>query len=344
MGKIDLPYVERNVAKGRIYYRYRRDGQRLSLPKDPLSAEFLDAYNRIHNSFETEGEDPTIIIPGSVADLVMQFKKSSEFIELAERTKELYRDHLDDITEKFGRFPIKGMTRKVALEYRDSYAEMPGKANNSIKIMSRLYSFAVDRTMIVANPLLRIKKLKMGQYRGWTMEEINSFREVAPDYMKIALDLALYTGQRQSDVIKMRWNQIKDNGIEVKQQKTGVSLWIPIHKKLHTTLEKARKAQRVAHKVMPTTIVATRNGKPYNRGWFVAEWIETADKAKLPDECVFHGLRAAASSFLAEAGCTDEQIQSITGHTTKSMVEHYTKSANQKIMVKAAIKKFENKR
>jgi len=81
---------------------------------------------------------------------------------------------------------------------------MPGKSNNAIKILSRLYSFAVDRGRIKLNPLQRIKKLKMGSYRGWTMEDVDRFRSVAPDYMQLALSLAVYTGQRQSDFISMR--------------------------------------------------------------------------------------------------------------------------------------------
>ena len=285
-----------------------------------------------------------MIVPGSVVAAIALFKQSAEYTELGKRTKELYADHLDDIQIKFGKFPIKGMTRNVVLSYRDSYAEMPGKANNAIKILSRLYSFAVDRGLVTINPVLRVKKLKMGSHRRWTNEEIKKFKEVAPSYLQLALALAVYTGQRQSDIIAMRWNQIKDNGIELRQQKTGAELWIPIHRDLRAELDKAKQSQREGMKVMPTTILATRNGKPYNRGWFVNEWIQNKVAADLPNDCVFHGLRATAASYLAECGCTDEQIQSITGHTTKKMLEHYTRGANQKIMAKAAIKKFERQK
>lgn len=45
-------------------------------------------------------------------------------------------------------------------------------------------------------------------------------------------EFAIHTGQRQSDVLKMQWSQIKDGSIEVCQQKTAKELWMPLHKSL----------------------------------------------------------------------------------------------------------------
>lgn len=42
-----------------------------------------------------------------------------------------------------------------------------------------------------------------------------------------------------------------------------------------------------------------------------------------------------------EAGCSAHEIQSITGHRTLQMVEHYTKAARQKRLASAAITKLE---
>jgi integrase len=244
--------------------------------------------------------------------------------------------HLDDIAERFGRFQIKNMTRNVVMTYRDSMVDNPGKANNALKILSRLYSFAIDRDMATVNPVSRVKKIKLGSYRPWTLEEIEKFKIIAAPHMRLALNLALYTGQRQSDVLKMRWEQIKDGGIEVCQQKTGKELWIPLHKNLQAELDQLLRTGK--------TILVTVNGNTYgNRDWFSAEWKKTSRKACLPEDCVFHGLRKTAAVFLAEAGCTNEQIKAITGHTTESMVAYYTRGANQKTLAREAMTKFEKR-
>lgn len=345
MGKINLPYVQAVVAKGKTYYRYRRKGlpKPIRLPDDPTSTEFAEAYNRINDSFKRKDETAGLIIPGSIAELVVAYKKSGEYFELSKRTKELYNYFLDDITDTLGRFPTKGMTRNVALEYRDGYGETPGKANNATKILGRLFSFALDRNKIKFNPLASLKKLKMGEYRPWTAEEIERFYTAAPNHIRIALALALYTGQRQGDILKMLWSKVADGGIHVKQQKTNVELFIPMHWRLREELNQTRKIH-AANKVIPATIVATRNGRPYLKRWFNEEWNRVADAVKLPDDCVFHGLRKSALTFLAEAGCTPEQIQAIGGHATLRMVEHYTKKANQKKLAEAAIGMWEGKR
>ncbi len=65
--------------------------------------------------------------------------------------------------------------------------------------------------------------------------------------------------------------------------------------------------------------------------------------AKLPDECVSHGIRKAASRRLAEAGCTAHEIASITGHKSLAEVERYTKAASQRMLSQAGIAKLRAK-
>jgi len=43
----------------------------------------------------------------------------------------------------------------------------------------------------------------------------------------LIFELCLGTGQRIGDVRKMRWSDIEEGGINVRQGKTGKDLWIP---------------------------------------------------------------------------------------------------------------------
>jgi integrase len=56
-----------------------------------------------------------------------------------------------------------------------------------------------------------------------------------------------------------------------------------------------------------------------------------------------HGLRKNAAVALADAGCTDFEVASITGHTTLAMVQHYTKHRDQRLHARAAMDKWERK-
>ena len=334
MGAVDLPYLEKNKAFGRVYFNYRRGGLRLALPRDPSSQEFMDAYRRIHEGFEKDKAAP-VIAPDSIAALIISFKKSSEYAALKPSVKSLYVYNLDLVRTKLGKFPAKSLTRRVLLEWRDQFIENPAKANNLMSAISRLYSFGIDRGLVMQNPLLGVKRLKIGEWRPWTAQEIETFRASAPEPMRLALALALYTGQRLGDVIKMRWNQIKDGGIEVIQQKTGTKVWVPLHRDLESMLSQITDKKAV-------TILASSTGRPFKADHLKHQFKDATRKAGLPDDLVFHGLRKTAAVRLAEAGCTTEQIKSITGHRTDEMAAHYTKQANQKVLARAAMGKFED--
>jgi hypothetical protein len=45
---------------------------------------------------------------------------------------------------------------------------------------------------------------------------------------------------------------------------------------------------------------------------------------------------------MADAGCTELKIMSITGHTTSRMVSHYAKTADKRKRASGAILKLEN--
>lgn len=57
-------------------------------------------------------------------------------------------------------------------------------------------------------------------------------------------------------------------------------------------------------------------------------------------QCSAHGLRKAATARLAENGCTELEIMSITGHQTLREVARYTRSARRSVMAEAAMNKL----
>ena len=262
------------------------------------------------------------------------YRASSEFKSLSQNVRKDYARYLDEIEILWGRFPAALMTRRAIMEWRDSMQGKAARANNALSVLRRLYGFGIDRGVVKFNPVLRVKKMKGGEYRPWRLEEIKAFRAHAPTDLALALDLALYTGQRQGDVLKMTWAQIHDGGIEVVQQKTGAKLWVPLHRDLRAALHAIEVKKAV-------TILTSPSGLPWKSDHFKHKFKKAARAAELPDDLVFHGLRKSAASFMAEAGCTTEQIKSITGHATDAMAAHYAKGAEKKILALAAMSKFE---
>ena len=71
----------------------------------------------------------------------------------------------------------------------------------------------------------------------WPDKVLTAFYAAAPAHLRLAVLLLLYTGQRRSDVIKMKWSQFDGTTIEVaQQQKTGAYVCIPCHQRLRKIL------------------------------------------------------------------------------------------------------------
>jgi integrase len=214
-----------------------------------------------------------------------------------------------------------------------------------------MLSWSVPRGWRADNPCLLVPKLKIGDgYEAWPWELIERLERQGPAWMWQAAALALYTGQRQGDVLAMTRAKIKNGLIEVKQEKTGRELVIPAHQKL-VALLKTMKSDSVQ-------ILTNTRGLPWTQNGFRASWNGALEPPQqnsgaLPRPhplwpikragLVFHGLRKSAVVMLLEAGCTTAEVQAITGQSMR-MVEHYAKQVSQKKLAAAAILKWENAR
>jgi integrase len=214
---------------------------------------------------------------------------------------------------------------------------MPAAANNVLRMLKIILYFAVEEELLEVNPAARVKELKGGEYRSWTDEECAQFEaRWAPGRMqRRAYAVALYTGQRRSDQVAMTRAHRSSGIIQVKQDKTNESLWIPEHPEL--TAELARGNQD------HLSLLTTSKGKAFDPVYYGAWFADAIDDAKLPGDCVLHGLRKCAARRLAEAGCSESEIMAITGHRTSRMVSHYTKDASKKERASAAIIKLQSR-
>jgi len=116
----------------------------------------------------------------------------------------------------------------------------------------------------------------------------------------------------------------------IRQLKTGTDFSIPVHPDLETVIAEGAAGQM--------TFLVTEFGKPFTAADFGNWFREQCDMANLR-HCSAHGLRKAAARRLAEAGCTEHEIASITGHASLREITRYTKAADQKRLAAAAMAK-----
>jgi len=168
--------------------------------------------------------------------------------------------------------------------------------------------------------------------RRWTDDAIAKFREANADdeIMLTALEIGLCTGVRLGDLCKMTVSDYRDGRIRAIQSKTVEPVWVPAHPTLQKRLD------TIQGRLL---IIATPAGRQFSKNNFSHMWRAAVLKAGL-DGFTFHGLRTTAATFLADAGCTDAEIQAVLGQRTPAMAAHYRRYASSKRLAEAAIAKL----
>jgi len=337
MATIKLKYVQAFVDRhGTRRFYFRRPGyDRVPLTGLPGSNEFMDAYRKALTG-ETAprrkvGAERTA--KGSMSALIAEYYQSTEFRSLADVTRSTYRNQLERIRAEHGHKPVDLLEARHIRRILDSFAEAPGTAQNMLKRFRILMRFAVDRGWRHDDPTIFIRQRRSATngFRTWTDEDIAQFEERWPlgTRAHLALALLLYTAQRRGDVVRMGRQHLRNGQIEMRQQKTGTALIIPIVPALQAALDLVPADQMA--------FLVTQSGKPFSAAGFTNWFVDCAKEAGLPEHSSPHGLRKAAARRLAEAGRSAHEIMAVTGHRTLSEVSRYTAAADQERLAKGAI-------
>ena len=193
------------------------------------------------------------------------------------------------------------------------------------------YALSVGLCKVDPTQGIKLPRIKSDGIYTWSEQDIEAFENVHAIGTKARLAFALlvYTAQRRSDVIRMGRQHVRDGILQVRQDKTGAILDIPVHARLREIID-ATPGEHL-------TFLTTKSGKPYSGNDFSEQFRAWCDAAELPPVCSAHGLRKAACRRLAEAGCSANEIAAISGHATLSEVQRYTKAADQARMAQNAM-------
>lgn len=322
--KIELEYIHQYRDRhGKLRNYVRRPRCKLvPLPGAPGSEEFMQAYQR---AIANEPEKAPRFKPNTLGKMIADFYASPIFKNnLSDSSKKTYRHVLDRISAKDGHRSVhipKEKAEKIIAEYADT----PAMANLVLSVMRRIYYIAMKKMpslRIRENPFALMDKLKTGTRHTWTDKELETYEAHWPvgTRERLAFDLLLYTGQRVSDVVRMRRDDIHMKSIPVTQRKTGAEVLIPIVPELEQSLV----VSKASEYLMPN-----RDGSGMTEQTLTRLIRDGAKKAGLPKKCKAHGIRKATMRRLAERGKSSKQIAAISGHRTLKEVERYTMAAEQ---------------
>lgn len=194
-------------------------------------------------------------------------------------------------------------------------------------------TFLIDRGYISTNPCSGAGKFYEADRaeKIWESADIAAFLESASVPLQRALMLALWTGQRQGDLLRLTWSAYDGKTIRLRQSKrkayTPVPLGGPIRDMLDVMLGE-RQARSERQKAKPDsdrtpvaiTILTNSRGQPWTSDGFRSYWEKAYKNAKIVG-LHFHDLRGTAVTRLALSGATVPEIAAITGLSLKTVQE-----------------------
>jgi integrase len=217
------------------------------------------------------------------------------------------------IGETFADFTPDQVTTPVCAQF---LRQFPPRTHNVYRnaLSQVLAQAAIDGLREGYSPLDNIKgKSTPGRRREVLDSELQAIRAAAPASLVQMIDLALLTGQRIGDLIKLRWQDVTPEGIRFEQGKTKERLlveWSP-------ALQAAMPPKGVGF------VLKTRTGSGYRYAGIRSAWVRVCQKCGIEDLHI-HDLRGRAGVDSLLAG-NMAAAQALLGHRTEAMTSHYVR-------------------
>lgn len=176
-------------------------------------------------------------------------------------------------------------------------------------------------------------------------EELMAIREISPDYLQRAIDMALHSLQRREDLTKLKRDSVdlQNNTFTVRQGKTAnykkpIFIQVDMHPELRAAVLFCMESRftfmcpYLLHYMPAKLNKQVREGKDHHMamkpGWLSNEFAKYRDKSGIFDHLTaeekptFHEIRALGEFRIMERYGKD-YAKALAGHATEAMFEHY---------------------
>ncbi|MGH1429372.1 MAG: tyrosine-type recombinase/integrase [Arenicella sp.] len=240
------------------------------------------------------------------------------------------------LDSELGKYSLAALNTEIIANYRDDrLAE--GKSNNTVRLelalLSHIYTTAIQEWNIgiTVNPVANIRKPSPGQGRDRRLTNDEEQRllkacdEHSNPFLGWMVRLALYTAMRLGEISNLTRQQInlEKRTIHLSDTKNNESRTVPLTNKALVVINEA-----LNHPIRPMDTHLLFYGEPGKTGdrkpYVINKlWNQALERAQIND-LRFHDLRHEATSRFVEAGLSDQQVSSITGHKSMQMLRRYT--------------------
>lgn len=319
-------YVRETITDCEISYVQFEDRIDAEEHSKQVSEMYFDAKR-------AEAKDVYLPI-GSVMSLVAQYKRTNAWSSLSENTKRTYNQllrgsfdvRLGQSNKNFGEMNAKNVAPMTAEQLYSHLKESVSehRANHTIKVLRRVWQVCKRKSLVRQNPFREMGLRSLPERIVlWEPAQVEAFMKHADEqgcWSIGTLALLCYDlCQRPGDMRQILWQNYKDGHFDFVQEKTKVRVTIPASPRLMERL-----SERTGDPSSPICM-GERLGKPYDR--YAAYKLAARIRAGsgLPKELQLRDLRRTGATEMAEAGCTEDELRSVTGHKGRGVLNTYVR-------------------
>ena len=280
---------------------------------------------------------------GTLGMAFTQYKMHPSFTGLSSHTQRDYQrimNYLQPIADT----PLARFDPPLVVAIRDKAGEKGRRFANYVKAVLRIvFAWSVERGLMANNPAANVKNIRKPRNhpdanRPWADSERHVVLDDAPNQMKPALALMMFTGLGPGDALKLPRTFYRDGAIATRRSKTGEPVYWPAPKPLRDVLNGARKHDAI-------TLCANSDGKPWTESGFRASWRTYRTKLRKAEligpGLTLYGLRHTVAVILRECGYDERTIADALGQKTIEMARHYSKGADLTEKMRGVSETFE---
>jgi len=294
--------------------------------------EIVDVYadykRGIHRQVKAE--------ESSVAGLVSYYKTTNDYRRLSSNSKRFYNAMIKDATRiAFGNgIPLGEMkSSNVTPEHADKlYLKLQElksqhRATHVCKVLRKIWFMGLRAGRVKSNPFQRMNLKGLEDRKVlWEPEQVEKFIQTA-DEMNMGsigtMALLCYDlCQRPGDMRQLTWGNLKRDCIAFIQEKTGTEVTIPCSPRL---LDRLRTIKPSNASDMEHIVVCEATGKLFDRRLYAKWAARVRNQSGLPSHLQIRDLRRTGATEMAEAGCTEDELRSVTGHQSRDVLSIYVR-------------------
>ena len=264
-------------------------------------------------------------------------------------------DNLADVTDAHAQEYIAILQKTGRYDKNVSYSRGEGRKAKTISrrtvgalsartvrlhqtVCAEVFTLLAKDAGLLENPFAGIRMMKSDTEtrEAFTQEELKTIYDNLDGFTRPLFMLAVWTGLREGDICTLRWKDInlEQRFISLKTRKTGARVQIPISNQLYAFLASIRKTK--SEYVFPKhaeMYLTNSTGVSYRIKQFLEGLgIQTTRKPKGRTRAVsvkdLHSCRHTFCYYAGLAGIPLAVVQSIVGHMTPAMTEHYSAHAS----------------